>query len=150
MPNEVKKNSLVLSISNDEKKALLDKAIGSMIARKGEPPPRGPRPERAGPNHTAIGVLKSPIMRSEFTIEQAEWNIRTAKQSLQYAESVLSRLRSHRRDDMETLAMIAEAEGVEINWHELNESCNDEKCRDCCEHEERTDGKCDFCGDEEE
>lgn len=136
MPNAVMKKTALNSISLDPRSITMDKVIEAMESRKGAEPPRGPRPEPSAANHTAIGVLKLTIERTQANISLARESVRSARQTLQDAEQLKSRLIDQEVKEVASLALIAKAAGmsdaeIQVIMHELNQDCEEPSCASC-------------------
>lgn len=111
-----------------------DKALAAIAVRAGAEPPRGPNALPGGPNHTAISILKQEIERTQATLSFAVAHVRHVEQSLTDARNIRSCLAGQEKKQVETLCMIAKAEGLDVQalMHEMNQDCDADDCETCC------------------
>lgn len=98
------------------------------------------------PNNTAISTLKLSIERRQVDIESIKHTIGAMKRALAEAENTKRTLEKHKEDDIRQLAIIANVENVNVDWHALGEPCDDGDCQECCEHMSLDGGICEDCG----
>ena len=90
-----------------------------------------PITERTEPNQVAIDVLKRSVERRQMAVEYAKDAVTAAKEAVRIATQALDLSIKHKNDDVRSLALIASASCVSIDWHELGEPCDADECGQC-------------------
>jgi len=98
-------------------------------------------------NPLVIDVLTQELERSSRRLQGLKLTVQAAREALRNAESSLQLEKNTREATARTLALTGAALGVDIDWHSLGESCDEPKCRQCCEHELTMYGDCTLCGE---
>ena len=89
--------------------------------------------KQSASKYAIIDLLKMQIERDQIAIDYACDVKKQAQQALNEAEFMLRVLKNNKDNNVRTLALIADAKNVDIDWHGLGETCDDENCEQCFE-----------------